>query len=113
EAYEPPPADQWTTGLAEPPTQRWRATGATLGGIIYVVGGELTQGTDLCEDDVVADTVEAYVPDPEPGSWSIKSPMQTARSQVSLVADEVNNKLYAIGGSLGSQGIPRYFALPT
>lgn len=111
EAYDPV-TDTWLTKiLAEPPAKRWRAAGATLDNIIYLVGGESREGDPQVCGDVVA-TVEAY--DPVANSWSTKMDMNVARSQVSLAANEASNKLYAIGGSNGSQGMPIPFeAMPT
>lgn len=112
QAYDPV-MDKWTTGLAEPPAKRWRAAGGTLGNIIYLVGGESREGEPEACGPVVA-IVEAYNAKAGVlGTWLTKMPMNTARSQVSLAADEASNKLYAIGGSNGSQGVPPFVALPT
>jgi N-acetylneuraminic acid mutarotase len=109
EAYDPA-TDTWTKGLAEPKAKRWRAAGGTLGGIIYLVGGESREGDPQACGDVVG-TVEAY--DPVLNTWSAKAPMKKARTQVSLAVDAMNNKLYAIGGSVGQTGNPPWAALPT
>ena len=96
EAYDPG-ADLWTTGLAPiPPPRRWRPVGGTLGGIVYVVGGSST--VDGCSGSAFA-TVQAY--DPARDNWSEKADMPTARTQVGVGVDAVNNLLYAVGGSTG------------
>jgi N-acetylneuraminic acid mutarotase len=107
EAYDPV-TDTWVRDLAEPTAKRFRCAAAALGGIIYLVGGESREG-DVC--GLVVATVEAY--DPVSNTWTTKAAMPTARTQVSLIADETSNKLYAIGGSNGSQGIPPFVAMAT
>ena len=98
EAYDPN-SGTWTLGtdLASlPPPARWRPSGGTLGGLIYVVGGLSTESG--CNTDPVAlDTVQAY--DPTANTWSDKPPLPMARLQVGVGVDSVSNLLYAVGGS--------------
>jgi len=99
EAYDTA-TDTWERNLAEPPTKRYRAAAAALGGVIYLVGGEDRSMPEVCGD--VVSTVEVY--DPVSNTWSSKAPIKVARSLISLAVDEANNKLYAIGGSNGRNG---------
>ncbi|CAK9294633.1 unnamed protein product [Gordionus sp. m RMFG-2023] len=63
---------------------------ATLGGLIYAVGGH--------DGWSYLNTVERY--DPQAKTWSFVAQMNLARSTVSVVA--LDNKLYAIGGRDGN-----------
>ncbi len=94
EAYDPD-GDFWITGLRDMPRPlRFRPSGATLDGIIYVVGGSATKV--LCNDTALA-TVQAY--DPAIDSWSDKPDLPTPRLQVGLGVDNANHLLYAVGGA--------------
>lgn len=78
------PANSWVTKTVIP-TGRGDAAAVVISDTIYVVGGWITDSTDV---------MEAYVPMND--SWSSKAPMNTPRNN--LTAAVVNGKIYAIGG---------------
>ena len=94
EMYDPA-LDRWTTGLAPlPPPMRWRPSGVTLNGLLYVVGGQSTENG--CPDDPLA-VMQAY--EPATDSWLDQPPMPTARVQVGVGVDRAHHLLYAVGGA--------------
>ncbi len=94
EMYDPA-LDRWTTGLAPlPPPMRWRPSGGTLNGLLYVVGGQSTENG--CPDDPLA-VMQTY--EPATDSWSDQPPMPTARVQVGVGVDRARHLLYAVGGA--------------
>ena len=70
---------------------RWSLGIATLGGLLYAVGGSGSNNELLS-------TVEAY--DPVTNSWATRASLPVARSGLRLLA--VGGKLYALGGWDGS-----------
>ncbi len=94
EAYDPY-KDKWKIGLAPLPAPlRWRPAGASLSGLIYVVGGESKE--DGCGGKAL-DVMQAY--DPATDKWSTKPSMLTRRLQLGAGADTRHNLLYAVGGA--------------
>lgn len=77
----------WVT-RAPLPTARGNLSGATLNGIVYAVGGEVSSHQPVA-------TVEAY--DPATNTWSTKQPMLTARYYHGTAA--LNGILYAVSGT--------------
>lgn len=98
-----PAADRWKA-LTPMPSKRGSAVAATVNGKIYVIGGAAlhpgSSETALypARPHRSVDTVEEY--DPKTNTWSQRSSMPTARNHASIGA--VNNKIYVIGGRLGS-----------
>lgn len=99
-----PAIDQWKE-LKPMPTPRGARWAVELDNKIYVIGGAqsnvasdptmpLRPGTPK----LVLGTVEVY--DPSTDEWRTGAPMPTARNR--FVAAAVNEKIYAIGGRLGS-----------
>jgi hypothetical protein len=76
----------WSTGTPMP-TARTEVTGATLDGIIYVVGGFISNGTHVA-------LVEAY--DTVGNSWSTPAALPQALDHAGAAA--VNGKIYVVGG---------------
>jgi outer membrane protein assembly factor BamB len=91
---QPPTASaqngSWATNLAAMSPPRAQCGAATIGGLVYLVGG----GDCICS---VTSTLQAY--DPLANTWTNLAPMPTARYQVG--AAELNGLLYAIGGNPG------------
>jgi len=85
-----PATDTWTTKAPMPTARTTVLATSAVNGIIYVIGG-VRYGT-------VISTVEAY--DPATDTWTTKTPMPRARGF--LATSALNEKIYAIGGSLGS-----------
>lgn len=82
----------WTSQLADP-TAREYAASAVLDGKLYVAGGQITNsGTP---PGPATSIMEVY--DPATNTWSMATPMPTARMGLTLTA--YNGKLYAIGGT--------------
>jgi N-acetylneuraminic acid mutarotase len=103
-AWEYDPAtDDWKA-LAPMPTKRGAAAAAVVNGKIYVTGGVTTlPGTnDIAvsppRPQSVLATVEEY--DPANNTWRERRPMLVGRNHHALAA--VGDKLYAIGGRIGS-----------
>jgi N-acetylneuraminic acid mutarotase len=95
--------DSWKA-LAPMPSKRGFAVAATVNGKIYVIGGAAvhtgSKQTALYpgRPHRSVDTVEEY--DPRTNRWAARSTMPTARNHAAIGA--VNNKIYVIGGRLGS-----------
>jgi N-acetylneuraminic acid mutarotase len=81
------PATNTWTPLAPMPTPRGGATASEVGGVIYVAGG-------LIEDGSSVSTVEAY--DPASNTWSIVAPMAVARDNPGSAS--LGGKMYVFGG---------------
>ena len=94
EEYDPA-TDTWTL-KASMPTRRRDLALAVLNGKIYAIGGV---GYDP-NNALVYDVVEEY--DPATDTWASKTAMPTGREY--LTASSVNNKIYALGGSIGAGG---------
>ncbi|WHZ26534.1 MAG: hypothetical protein OJF51_001329 [Nitrospira sp.] len=103
-AWEYDPANDSWKALAPMPSKRGSAVAAAVNGKIYVIGGAgLHPGSSEtalypARPHRSVDTVEEY--DPQTNSWSVRSSMPTARNHAAIGA--VNNKIYVIGGRLGS-----------
>ena len=67
------------------PTSRFNLGVATVGGLLYAIGGD--SGSYLS-------VVEAY--DPSTDAWTTRAPMPTARAALAVAT--ANGKIYAIGG---------------
>jgi N-acetylneuraminic acid mutarotase len=98
-----PAADSWKA-LAPMPHKRGAAGAAVANGKIYVVGGvgipagsSQTGLTQPGPQDVTG-RVDEY--DPATNSWTQKASMPTARNHHVVAA--VNDKIYAIGGRIGT-----------
>ena len=84
EIYDPT-TDSWTTGAPEPFTGN--GDGVVLGGKLFSIGAGPSP----------YNRVFAY--DAATNSWSTSfDPMPTGRWNIGVAADEVNNKIYAVGG---------------
>jgi hypothetical protein len=94
ESYNPV-TNTWTT-RAPMATARERFAAAEVGGIIYVMGGLIPDGSGFVTD---AATVAAY--NPATNSWAAKASMPFARSFLTAVA--LDGIIYAIG----DQDLPR------
>lgn len=98
-----PTNDSWKA-LAAMPTKRGSAVAATVNGKIYVIGGAALHpgSSELAlypaRPHRSVDTVEEY--DPKTNTWSKRSSMPTARNHAAVGV--VNNRVYVIGGRLGS-----------
>ena len=105
-----PETDSWKA-LAPLPTRRGAGGAAVVNGKIYVIGGASTlPGAsdpairfDGQPRDSVLGTNEEY--DPATNSWKSGAPMPTARNH--FLTASVGDKIYAIGGRLGSTFITR------
>jgi N-acetylneuraminic acid mutarotase len=97
EVYDPA-ADQWGPALAPMPTPRSAVAWGTLGGKIYVAGGE--QRTS--EFQRTFRVVEAF--DPATNRWSTLPPMEFARH--GLAGDIVGGRLHLVSGDVASGGAP-------
>ena len=103
-AWEYDPAtDRWKA-LAPMPSKRGSAVAAAVNGKIYVIGGAVVHpgstepSLQPTKPHRSVGTVEEY--DPKTNSWAQRSAMPTARNHAAIGA--VNNKIYVIGGRLGS-----------
>jgi N-acetylneuraminic acid mutarotase len=103
-AWEYDPAtDQWKA-LKPMPSKRGSAVAAAVNGKIYVIGGAAVHpgsaesALQPARPHRSVGTVEEY--DPKTDTWSERSSMPTARNHAAVGA--VNNKIYVIGGRLGS-----------
>ncbi len=98
-----PAGDSWKA-LASMPSKRGSAVAATVNGKIYVIGGAaLHPGSSESAVQPTrphrsVDTGEEY--DPKTDTWSERASMPTARNHAAVGV--VNNKIYVIGGRLGS-----------
>lgn len=103
-AWEYDPSNDSWRALAPMSSKRGSAVAATVNGKIYVIGGAAphpgSSETALypARPHRSVDTVEEY--DPQTNSWSVRSSMPTARNHAAIGV--VNNKIYVIGGRLGS-----------
>lgn len=103
-AWEYDPVQDTWKGLAPMPSKRGSAVAATVNGKMYVIGGAaLHPGSSETalyptRPHRSVDTVEEY--DPQTNRWSARSSMPTARNHAAI--GMVNNKIYVIGGRLGS-----------
>jgi hypothetical protein len=79
----------WSS-FAPLPRSRSELAGCTVGGKLYVSGGESSEG--MVEQ--IHNEVWCY--DPAANAWSTKSPMLTARADHSMVAH--HNKVFVLGG---------------
>ncbi len=84
-----PTANAWEIGPPLP-TPRGALAVATVGGLLYAVGGVGPQGN----------TGALEVFDPRAGRWGMLRPMPTPRDHFALVA--AGGRLYAVGGRVGS-----------
>lgn len=102
--WEYDPANDSWKALASMPSKRGSAVAAAVNGKIYVIGGAaLHPGSNEpalypARPHRSVGTVEEY--DPNTNTWSERSSMPTARNHAAIGA--VNNKIYVIGGRLGS-----------
>jgi N-acetylneuraminic acid mutarotase len=103
-AWEYDPAtDRWRA-LTPMPSKRGSAVAAVVNGKIYVIGGAAIHpgssepSLQPAKPHRSVGTVEEY--DPKTNSWAQRSSMPTARNHAAIGA--VNNKIYVIGGRLGS-----------
>jgi hypothetical protein len=87
-----PLKDQWTTKKPMPSGRHFFGI-ATYQDKIYTIGGAYREDGAW----VASDVVEVY--DPQTDSWETKAPIPTAR--MSLCANEVDGKIYLIGGRIG------------
>ena len=98
-----PGADRWK-GLAPMPSKRGSAVAAAVNGKIYVIGGAAVHpgssepSLQPARPHRSVGTVEEY--DPQTDKWAERSSMPTARNHAAIGA--VNDKIYVIGGRLGS-----------
>lgn len=105
-----PDTDTWKA-IAPIPTKRGGGTAIAYNGKIYVIGGAtILPGApdpairfDGKPRDMCVGVNEEY--DPATNSWRSRAPMPTARNH--FLGAEVNGKIYAIGGRLGSTFITR------
>jgi N-acetylneuraminic acid mutarotase len=105
-----PETDSWKA-LGPLPTRRGAGGAAVINGKIYVIGGASTlPGAsdpairfDGQPRDSVLGTNEEY--DPATNTWKGRAPMPTARNH--FLTAVVGDKIYAIGGRLGSTFITR------
>ena len=103
-AWEYDPANDSWKALAPMPSKRGSAVAATVNGKIYVIGGAAphpgSSETALypARPHRSVDTVEEY--DPKTNTWFQRSSMPTARNHAAVGV--VNDKIYVIGGRLGS-----------
>jgi N-acetylneuraminic acid mutarotase len=103
-AWEYDPAtDRWKA-LAPMPSKRGSAVAAVVNGKIYVIGGAAVHpgssepALQPARPHRSVATVEEY--DPKTNTWSQRSSMPTARNHAAIGV--VDNKIYVIGGRLGS-----------
>jgi N-acetylneuraminic acid mutarotase len=103
-----PAADEWKE-LAPMPTKRGAATAGVVNGKIYVTGG-VNSLPGVTENGIhparpmnVTATVEEY--DPATNSWKAVRPLLLARNHHAAVG--AGDKLYVIGGRVGSAFISR------
>jgi N-acetylneuraminic acid mutarotase len=105
-----PDTDTWKA-IAPLPTKRGGGTAISYNGKIYVIGGAtILPGApdpairfDGKPRDMCVGVNEEY--DPATNSWRARAPMPPARNH--FLGAEVDGKIYAIGGRLGSTFITR------
>lgn len=103
-AWEYDPAKDTWKALAPLPTKRGSLNAVVQGGKIYVIGGAGvypgSKAVDIhpARPHLVLGTNEVY--DPATNTWETRRPMPTARNHAA--AGMVNNKIYVIGGRVGS-----------
>jgi N-acetylneuraminic acid mutarotase len=88
--------DKWKRGM-DMPTARGALAAQFVNGTLYAIGGDATVLYDnrgLYNPQGVVTANEAY--DPDTDSWTIKSPMPTARDHLS--AATIDEKILVIGG---------------
>jgi hypothetical protein len=89
-----PENDSWSYGVSPPYRVDMAGCAATTGKIapqrIYIIGGR--------ESGLEVDYTQIY--DPAADSWSLGTPMPTARYSLGLA--EVNDAIYALGGMTGA-----------
>jgi N-acetylneuraminic acid mutarotase len=88
--------NKWKRG-ADMPTARGALAAKFVNGTLYAIGGDATVLYDnrgLYNPQGVVTANEAY--DPDTDSWTIKSPMPTARDHLS--AATIDGKIFVIGG---------------
>jgi N-acetylneuraminic acid mutarotase len=95
-----PPTDTWTTKTPMP-TVRIGFAIATYQNMIYVFGG--CSGFNQVSGYPINCTGANEVYNPATDSWENRAPMPTARAE--LQANEVNGKIYLIGGTLPSGNV--------
>ena len=91
EEYDPA-TDTWSS-KASMPTGRRDLAVSVVNGKIYAIGGIGYDPNNI----LIYDVVEEY--DPVTDTWATKTAMPTGREY--LTASSVNNKVYALGGSIG------------
>jgi len=87
-----PANDTWSP-KASMPTGRRDLAVSVVNGKIYAIGGIGYDPNNI----LIYDVVEEY--DPATDTWATKTAMPTGREY--LTASSVNNKVYALGGSIG------------
>ena len=92
EVYDPA-SDTWET-KSPMPTARQGLSTSVVNGKIYAIGGAESSSASYANTEKFS-TVEEY--DPATDTWTIKSPMPTARGWHS--ANLVDGKIYIIGGA--------------
>ncbi len=97
-----PATNTWATRSADLPTLRDNLSASSLNGVIYVIGGQSSDGDALS-------TVEVY--DPASDRWTTKRNMPTAR--LALTSAAASGKIYAIGGIRGLTTVEEYDPNPT
>ena len=110
-AWEYSPATDSWKAIAPLPAKRGGGVAVAVDGKVYVIGGAtILPGTsdpairfDGKPHDMCVGVNEEY--DPAKNSWRARAPMPTARNH--FLGAEVNGKIYAIGGRLGSTFITR------
>jgi N-acetylneuraminic acid mutarotase len=104
EAWEYDPATDTWKALAPMPSRRGAAAAAVVNGKIHVIGGASVvpgsneAGIHPARAHQVLGLNEEY--DPATNSWRARAPMPTPRNHHVVAA--ANNKIYAIGGRIGS-----------
>ncbi len=108
-AWEYDPANDSWKALAPLPSKRGSPVAAVVNGKIYVLGGagnfpgSKDTSIHFARPHRAVGTNEVY--DPATNTWETRSPMPTARNHAAIGV--VNNKIYVIGGRVGSGFITR------
>ena len=105
-----PAADSWKA-LAPTPTRRNAAAAISVGGKIYVIGGnQLADGApNPGPANNVVGTNEAY--DPATNKWETHAAMPTPRNHPAIGV--VGGKIYLIGGRIGAPNVANFTAEAT